>query len=490
MELVDDDHVEMPRIEGRQPRGIEALDRGEDLLEPLRALPRDPELPEGGIAQRLPEGRPALGQDLLPMGDEQQAGARKPSPQSCVVERCHHGFPGSGRRNEEVPVVPRFPGQLDLLEEPLLERVGAHLHGADEDLGAGRSIDRTRPELLAVVRLEFAAVPIALEDRGHLLDDVRVARPGDPDVPFEPRHLRLVRQVRRADVGGRETRVAVKDPGLRVQPRRTGVVGNPHLGAGFLQRVERPRLSRTGVGRRQKEERPPLPAVGRNGLHQRRNAAPADEGHHHVDPVGRRDLLEDLPPDPRLPRRVGQQRRIEQRNQRLGDRLRRAVRTESPDRPENLRRRRRDLAGHLGFRPDSVQRLQEPPRHLETERQPLLLAPRLDGPANQAGEVNRDPVGRLGLPEPLPQSLQLVAQLFESALEERRQQRLVQAAGRGGHWADSTGGESDQLSRLEPDFRRRLSFWVRRKPEMSRSISSSETPRASSRAPISADDSR
>ena len=43
--------------------------------------------------------------------------------------------------------------------------------------------------IVGVIRDEIAAVPVALEHRGDLVNDVRVSRTGNADVPFESADL-------------------------------------------------------------------------------------------------------------------------------------------------------------------------------------------------------------------------------------------------------------------------------------------------------------
>ena len=73
MELVDDHDVELARIQRSEPRGVQALNRREHMLERARTVPPDPQLAEGVIAEAVAERRQALLQDLLPVRDEKQA---------------------------------------------------------------------------------------------------------------------------------------------------------------------------------------------------------------------------------------------------------------------------------------------------------------------------------------------------------------------------------------------------------------------------------
>ena len=72
VELVDDDDVEVIGWQRVEAAGVEALDRCEHVLEPVRSCATDPLLAEGWVAQRVAERGEALVEDLLAVGDEQQ----------------------------------------------------------------------------------------------------------------------------------------------------------------------------------------------------------------------------------------------------------------------------------------------------------------------------------------------------------------------------------------------------------------------------------
>ena len=79
VELVDDHDVEVVRApSASSSAAVKALDRGEDVVESGRARSADPFLAERGVAQRVAECGQALVEDLLAMGDEQQAGPPQP----------------------------------------------------------------------------------------------------------------------------------------------------------------------------------------------------------------------------------------------------------------------------------------------------------------------------------------------------------------------------------------------------------------------------
>ena len=73
-------------------------------------------------------------------------------------------------------------------------------------------------------------------------------------------------------------------------------------------------------------------------IDQRPNAAPADERHHDVDRVRRRDLGAELVPDSRLARRIGEDGRIEKRRERALDRLRAPIGKTPQQRDQHTRR--------------------------------------------------------------------------------------------------------------------------------------------------------
>ncbi len=78
--------------------------------------------PNDGVAERVAEGGEALVEDLLAVGDEQQAGPGELLAEPPVVERGHHRLAGAGGGDEQVAVVALLAGELDQLEQPLLER--------------------------------------------------------------------------------------------------------------------------------------------------------------------------------------------------------------------------------------------------------------------------------------------------------------------------------------------------------------------------------
>ena len=75
--------------------------------------------------------------------------------------------------------------ESDFLEQPFLEGLRPELDRAhDERVDALICPRGLLSEHVGVVRDEVAAVPVALENRGDLVNHVRVAGAGDADVPF------------------------------------------------------------------------------------------------------------------------------------------------------------------------------------------------------------------------------------------------------------------------------------------------------------------
>ena len=60
-------------------------------------------------------------------------------------------------------------------------------------------------ELVRVVCPKIWILPIRVEHRTHLVDDIRVARARNAHVPLKPRNLGRVGEVRRTDIGRRES---------------------------------------------------------------------------------------------------------------------------------------------------------------------------------------------------------------------------------------------------------------------------------------------
>ncbi len=103
MELVDDDDVELFRVERGGVVGVDRLDRSEDVLPAGGAVAANPQLAERAVSQHVPERRLALLEDLGPMGDEEQPGAIQLGAKVAIVERRHDRLAGTrGGGNQRV----------------------------------------------------------------------------------------------------------------------------------------------------------------------------------------------------------------------------------------------------------------------------------------------------------------------------------------------------------------------------------------------------
>ena len=87
-------------------------------------------------------------------------------------------------------MVPALPRERDLLEQALLERFRPKLDRADKDDRSGRRTSGFSGKKYPAIRDEIAAVSIALEHRGDLVNDVGISRTRHADVPFEAADLR------------------------------------------------------------------------------------------------------------------------------------------------------------------------------------------------------------------------------------------------------------------------------------------------------------
>ena len=244
----------------------------------------------------MPEGVEALGQDLLAVRHEQQAHLPALLAQAPVVERRDDGLAGAGRRDDEVLVAP-VPLALDgeLLEH--LPLVGPGFEVEEEEGVSGclpllRRYGAVEPRSvpLRVVGLVFGALPVGVEGRIELLEDVGRSHLGEADVPLDAVDEGRLRQVGGADVGGRVAGVAPEHPGLGVEARGLGVVGDLDLRADLDQPVDRLALGGAGEDGGDDAELPSACAVGLELLFEEPQAVPADEGAEQVDRVRGRDL--------------------------------------------------------------------------------------------------------------------------------------------------------------------------------------------------------
>ena len=243
VELVHNDDVEGVGSDVLDAGG-ERLHRGEDMAAGLWSLAADEPLAEAGLAQDELEDLLALAEDLVPVCDEEEGVPRALGVEPAEVERGDPRLPGSGRRDHEVPAVSAYPLRLKCLESNRLvgfrgnvdrkKEPGAIVAGAGAPLPRERAIQSLGVTLRPVL-LELGLLPVLFEGRLESLDNLGVLGRAHPHVPFESLDLSRVGEVRRADVGGVKTALAVEEPRLGMEPRPGDLVGDLHLGPSWTR---------------------------------------------------------------------------------------------------------------------------------------------------------------------------------------------------------------------------------------------------------------
>ena len=229
-----------------------------------------------------------------------------------------------------------------------------------------------------------------------------------------------------------------------MQARAPDVVGDAHLAADPRQLVQRTRLGRSRVDGRQEAHGTPGGDVPAQPLQQRADAAEAHERHHDVDPVGRVDLGRDLATHVRLAGRVGQQRGVEQRRERLADALRATVRQHPGDGVQHARIGRDGVPGALARPARAFDLVDDAVRERQAPLDAHGLGQRLDRPRQAAREVQREPVAGLLAPQRPSLGAQRAVEPGDARLERLCDERLVQATGEFGHGRESVGSGSSR----------------------------------------------
>ena len=240
VELVDDDDVERVGGDLGDAAG-ERLDAGEDVSPLARDVPADIQLAEGAVAEDLAVGAQRLLEDLLAVGDEEQARPFAPCTEAAIVEGGDDGLAGAGCGDDEV-AVPVVQGAFGVegLKDLLLMRVGPHVKAGDEEARRGAAALRCLHGafeplavgvVVGVVGRVFVRMPVGLEGRGELVEEARGRDRGEADVPLRTVEEGAGGEVRGADVGSVEAGVAAEEPALGVQPRPARVVLDPDVGA-------------------------------------------------------------------------------------------------------------------------------------------------------------------------------------------------------------------------------------------------------------------
>ena len=304
VELIDDDDVEVIGREVLQVAGVQALHRGEDVLEVVRSCTADPFLAEGSVPDGVPEGGQALIQDLITVCDEQQTRPGQFTAQAGVVDGGHDGLTGAGGRHQQIAVPTAAPSYRDLLQQSLLEGFQAKFDRAEDDLRSGVDPARSAAlgfELRGIERDEIGALPVAFEDSLKLGEDVGVAGSRGTDVPLQSGDLCGMGEVGGADVCGGEAAAAVEDPRLGVQPGGADIVGDTYLRTQVCELLKGGLLGGSGVDGGEDPQRFAAFAVPAQRADERIDTAAADEGHQHVNLIGRVDLGVELMKQARLP---------------------------------------------------------------------------------------------------------------------------------------------------------------------------------------------
>ena len=223
VELIDDHDVELRRVDVAEVGSADRLHRREDVLPSIGPFAAEPHLSEGAVLEDVTEHVAALAQDRVAVGDEQQPRPRERCPEVPIVERCHHGLAGTGCSDDKGVGVAAQPLDLEAFEDRGLEgqrrdveRCGDGIVRTCDGDGAGEAF---RVEVLVV-----GIGPIGGEGPLECIDEFGVDAFGGADVPLETGDLSGEREVRRADVDGREAGCPVEQPRLRMETRRGRVV--------------------------------------------------------------------------------------------------------------------------------------------------------------------------------------------------------------------------------------------------------------------------
>ena len=145
------------------------------------------------------------------------------------------------------------------------------------------------------------------------------------------------------------------------------------------------------------------------------------------------DLGEHLASYGRLAGRIGEDRRVEERNQRRTDLLGRSVGEHRRDRAENIPAPQRTLcpvdSGGRSFclceLPEAVDQTARQP---DADRHTLLLVNRRDQPTDDPGNMEREPVGRFRRPEGVAAFTQSWREPRELGSKGLGEERFVEAA--------------------------------------------------------------
>ncbi len=317
VDLVDDHDVVGVRGERLDRLVAHRLHHREDVSPALRAFPVAEQLAEMRVLQHRCERRATLIEDPSAVRDEQQrqisSVLRAEAP---VVQRCHHGLAGSGRRHQQISVaVMAVTLDLQLLEQALLvvERMDVERHVPTADrrtlrvpLPAERRLEPLRV-LIRVVALKRVVTPVRLEGRAHAVNERSRFALAETHVPFEALVQRGEGHVRRSEERGGQAARSVQQPRLGVQLCPIRVVGDAHLSTGPYKFRERFGLGCPHVRRCDDAQAAVAFDEVLELVQQSPHAAPDHEADEQIDPDRTRQFALQLLTDRGLPVAVDEQ---------------------------------------------------------------------------------------------------------------------------------------------------------------------------------------
>ena len=233
---------------------------------------------------------------------QQAAGSIRILLAEALVIQCRDDrLAGTGGRHHQIARIATDSALcLQLVQNLLLVGIGVDVHGVDVGIvGVEIFFRLQRPcqalSLILRVVFKFAVIPVILKGSGDLVNGFRQVAFRYLSVPFKAAGQRRIGQIGRAHIGRREAGFAVKDICLGVEPGRLGVVADLDVRIGQLSKL----LNGFHVGSAHVRggDDAELAAVLREFpqlVHDEPQAAPFDEGHQHIDPIGRDDFLFEL----------------------------------------------------------------------------------------------------------------------------------------------------------------------------------------------------
>ena len=189
---------------------------------------------------------------------------------------------------------------LQLVQNLLLVGIWVDVHGVDVSIvGVEIFFRPQRPcqALFLILRVvfKFAVIPVILKGSGDLVNGFGQVAFRYLGVPFKAAGQCRIGQIGRAHISRREAGFSVKDICLSVETGRLGIVADLDVRIGQLsQFLNGFHIGSAHVGGGDDAD---LAAAVRKLpqlVHDEPQAAPFDEGHQHVDPVGRDDFLFEL----------------------------------------------------------------------------------------------------------------------------------------------------------------------------------------------------